>query len=392
MFQADNSVRSSNFPIFAVNLFSKITMFKFLLYPISAIYGLIISIRNFLYDYKLFKSTEFEIPVISIGNITVGGTGKTPHTEYLVNLLRKQFIVTTISRGYKRKTKGYQEVQVDSLASAIGDEPLQIKTKFSDIQVIVDEKRVHAIKKIQVQDAAELPDVILLDDGFQHRSVSPGINILLIDFNRPIDKDQLLPVGRLREARWQMRRANMIIYTKCPQEISPITRRIIMKDVNLRPYQNLFFTTMVYQPLTPVFPDSAIDTPKLASDAVSVLLVTGIANPEHLRKYLSNFSDDISDLKFPDHHNFNTSNIQQIEQKFAAMGSENKIIITTEKDSMRLKDMDLSSELKEHLFYIPLKIKFLDSEGKNFDEKIVTYVRENKSNRDLHKRKSKKAN
>ena len=366
-------------------------MFKFLLYPISGIYGLIISIRNFLYDYKLFKSTEFEIPVISIGNITVGGTGKTPHTEYLVNLLRKQFIVTTISRGYKRKTKGYQEVQIDSLASAIGDEPLQIKTKFSDIQVIVDEKRVHAIKKIQIQDAAELPDVILLDDAFQHRSVSPGINILLIDFNRPIDKDQLLPVGRLREARWQMRRANVIIYTKCPQEISPITRRIIMKDVNLRPYQNLFFTTMFYQPLTPVFPDSAIDTPKLASDSVSVLLVTGIANPEHLRKYLSNFSDDISDLKFPDHHNFNNSNIQQIEQKFAAIGSENKIIITTEKDSMRLKDMDLSSNLKEHLFYIPLKIKFLDSEGKNFDEKIVTYVRENKSNRDLHKRNSKKA-
>ena len=149
-------------------------MFKLFLYPLSAVYGLIISIRNFLYDYKLFKSTEFEIPVISIGNITVGGTGKTPHTEYLVNLLRKQFIVTTISRGYKRKTKGYQEVEVSSLASAIGDEPLQIKTKFSDIQVIVDEKRVHAIKKIQVQDAAELPDVILLDDGFQHRTPLAG--------------------------------------------------------------------------------------------------------------------------------------------------------------------------------------------------------------------------
>ncbi len=365
-------------------------MFKFLLYPISAIYGLIISIRNFLYDYKLFKSTEFEIPVISIGNITVGGTGKTPHTEYLVELLRKQFIVTTISRGYKRKTKGYQEVMVDSLASDVGDEPLQIKTKFSEVQVIVDEKRVQAIQKIQVQAAAQLPDVILLDDAFQHRSVNPGINILLIDFNRPIDKDQLMPVGRLREAKWQMRRANVIIYTKCPQEISPITRRIIMKDVFLRPYQNLFFTTMVYQSLTPVFPDKAISTPKLASDKVSVLLVTGIANPEHLRKYLNNFSEDITDLKYPDHHNFNPSNIQQIEQKFNSIQSENKVIITTEKDSMRLKDMDLSDSMKANLFYIPLKIKFLDSEGKNFDEKIVTYVRENKSNRDLHKRNSKK--
>jgi tetraacyldisaccharide 4'-kinase len=365
-------------------------MFKLFLYPISAIYGLIVSIRNLMYDYKIFQSTEFEIPVISIGNITVGGTGKTPHTEYLVELLRKQFNVTTISRGYKRKTKGYQEVEVDSLAAQIGDEPLQIKAKFSDVQVVVDEKRVHAIKKIQIQESRHLPDVILLDDAFQHRSVSAGINILLIDFNRPIDQDQLMPVGRLRESKWQMRRANVIIYTKCPQEISPITRRILMKDVNLRPYQNLFFTTMVYQPLTPVFSDVAIDTPKLASDKVSVLLVTGIANPEHLRKYLSNFSEHITDLKFPDHHNFNNSNIQQIEQKFAAIASENKIIITTEKDSMRLKDMDLSPTLKANLFYIPLKIKFLDSEGKNFDEKIVTYVRENKSNRDLHKRNSKK--
>lgn len=367
-------------------------MFKLFLYPIAAIYGLVISIRNLLYDYKIFQSTEFEIPVISIGNITVGGTGKTPHTEYLVDLLRKQFLVTTISRGYKRKTKGYHEVKPDSLATEVGDEPLQIKTKFSEVQVVVDEKRVRAINKIQKQAPEQLPDVILLDDAFQHRSVTPGINILLIDFNRPIDKDMLMPVGRLREAKWQMRRANVIIYTKCPQEISPITRRIIMKDVNLRPYQNLFFTTMIYQPISPVFPDEAIETPKLASDKASVLLVTGIANPEHLRKYLSNFTEDISDLKYSDHHNFNASNIHQIEQKFAAIESEKKIIITTEKDSMRLKDMDLSPLLKAHLFYIPLKIKFLDSEGKNFDEKIVTYVRENKSNRDLHKRKSKKNN
>jgi tetraacyldisaccharide 4'-kinase len=367
-------------------------MLKFFLYPFSAIFGLIVSIRNFLYDYKIFKSTEFEIPVISIGNITVGGTGKTPHTEYLVELLSKQFTVSTISRGYKRKTKGYQEVSVDALATAVGDEPLQIKRKFNNIQVVVDEKRVNAIQKIQMQEASKLPDVILLDDAFQHRSVSAGINILLIDFNRPIDKDSLLPAGRLRESKWQMRRANVIIYTKCPQEISPITRRIIMKDVYLRPYQNLFFTTMVYQPLTPVFPELAIETPKLASDKVSVLLVTGIVNPEHLRKYLSSFTEDITDLKYPDHHNFNAANIQQIEQKFASIEAENKIIITTEKDSMRLKDMDLSATLKASLFYIPLKIKFLDSEGKNFDEKIVTYVRENKSNRDLHKRKSKKAN
>lgn len=367
-------------------------MLKYLLYPFSVVYGLIISLRNFLYDYKVFKTSEFEIPVISIGNITVGGTGKTPHTEYLVELLRKQFRVTTISRGYKRKTKGYHEVMPDSTATEVGDEPLQIKTKFKDIQVVVDEKRVHAIHKIQNQKASELPDVILLDDAFQHRSVTAGINILLIDFNRPIDKDRLLPVGRLRESKWQMRRANVIIYTKCPQEISPITRRIIMKEVYLRPYQTLFFTTMVYQPLTPVFADQAIEAPKLSSDHVSVLLVTGIANPEHLEKYIAGFTDDITLLKYPDHHNFNASNVDQMEQKFVEINSENKIIITTEKDSMRLKDLDLSSNFKSHLFYIPLKIKFLDSEGKNFDDKIVTYVRENKSNRELYKRKDRKTN
>ena len=366
-------------------------MLKLLLYPFSALYGMVVSIRNFLYDYKLFKSTEFEIPVISIGNITVGGTGKTPHTEYMVELLKKQFIVTTISRGYKRKTKGYQEVMPDSLATHVGDEPLQIKSKFNDIQVVVDEKRVHAIEIIQQQEPGKLPDIIILDDAFQHRSVSAGINILLIDFTRPIDKDMLMPAGRLREPKWQMRRANVIIFTKCPPEISPITRRILTKDVNLAPYQNLFFTTMVYQPLTPVFADQAIETPQLETHKVSILLVTGIANPDHLQKYLSTFSDHIIPVKFPDHHNFNAANIQQIEQMFNSMEGENKIIITTEKDSMRLKDLNLSVNVKTHLFYIPLKIKFLDSEGKNFDEKIVTYVRENKSNRDLHKRKGKKA-
>lgn len=367
-------------------------MLKLLLYPLSAIYGLIISIRNLMYDYKIFRSTEFDIPVISIGNITVGGTGKTPHTEYLVELLSKQFRVATVSRGYKRKTKGYLEVGEDSPATTVGDEPLQIKAKFNDVQVIVDEKRVHAIEKIQLQEPDKLPDVILLDDAFQHRSVTPGINILLIDYNRPINKDYLLPYGRLREARWQMRRANVIIYTKCPEEIHPITRRIIMKDVNLRPYQSLFFTTMIYQPIRPVFPEEAVQTPALSAQQMSILLVTGIANPEHLRNYLSRFTDQLVEIKFRDHHHFNPGDLAQIEQKFESMATPDKIIITTEKDSMRLKDLNLSDQLKKYLFYIPLKIKFLDSEGKHFDDKIVTYVRENKSNRDLHKRKNKTAN
>ncbi|HKJ41513.1 MAG TPA: tetraacyldisaccharide 4'-kinase, partial [Sunxiuqinia sp.] len=198
-------------------------MLKILLYPISLIYGMVVYIRNSLYDYKIFKSTEFEIPVISIGNITVGGTGKTPHTEYLVELLKKHVNVATLSRGYKRKTKGFRLVETTSQVSEVGDEPLQIKKKFPMVTVAVDENRVHGINQL-LKDEKHTPDAILLDDAFQHRRVTPGINILLIDYNNPIDKDQLLPLGRLRERKYQRRRANIIIYTKCPDEIAPITR------------------------------------------------------------------------------------------------------------------------------------------------------------------------
>ena len=362
-------------------------MKNILLYPLSLLYGFIVFVRNRLYDYKFFKSKEFDVPVISIGNITVGGTGKTPHTEYLVSLMQKHFKVATLSRGYKRKTKGNLEVQINSTALEAGDEPLQIKNKFPDIQVFVDEKRVRGIEKILTQETAKIPDVILLDDAFQHRSVSPGLNILLIDYNRPINRDKILPAGRLRESHYEMRRANIIIFTKCPQEIQPITRRIIMKDVNLRPYQTLYFTTMVYGLPRPVFPELSITHPDLSKKAYSFLLVTGIANPEHLKIYLKKFTDEIRDLQFSDHHNFKKSDIQQIEKLFLELETENKLIITTEKDSMRLRDVpDLPDFIKSHLYYIPLEIKFLGTEGKNFDEKITNYVRENKSNRELHQR------
>ena len=222
-------------------------MLKLFLYPISFFYGIIVYVRNRMYDLKILKSVEFDIPVISVGNITVGGTGKTPHIEYLAELMGKEFKVVVLSRGYKRKTKGFREVLVGSEVDESGDEPLQIKMKFPDVGVFVDEKRVHGIQKIIQLYGEDQPDVILLDDAFQHRSVSPGINILLIDYNRPITEDMLLPAGRLREGKTQMHRAGIIIYTKCPPEVKPIIRRITMKNVDLRPYQSLYFTTMEYR-------------------------------------------------------------------------------------------------------------------------------------------------
>ena len=361
-------------------------MLKLILYPLSLIYGLVVYIRNMLYDSKVFKSTEFGIPVISIGNITVGGTGKTPHTEYLVKLLKKHVDVATLSRGYKRKTKGFMLVQETSDVQNVGDEPLQMKQKFPEVTVAVDERRVHGIEKL-LNNEHNSPDVILLDDAYQHRKVTSGINILLIDYNRPIEEDHLLPLGRLRERSYQQRRANVIIYTKCPDEITPITRRIIMKNVNLRPYQSLYFTTLSYGEPIPVFPDPATKIPDFGNQRIDSLMLAGIANPDQFRNYLKSTSNLLDELVFSDHHHFTPADYKQIEQLYENRKTSHLFVFTTEKDAVRLRaNATLSDELKTRLFYIPVTIKFLDSEGKSFDKKIVGYVKDNRSNRKLHQR------
>ena len=366
-------------------------MLKILLYPLSLIYGIVVYIRNSFYDYNFFKTTEFEIPVISIGNITVGGTGKTPHTEYLIKLLKKHAKVATLSRGYKRKTKGFRLVETSSTALQVGDESLQVKLKFPEVTVAVDENRVHGINEL-IKNSDNAPDAVLLDDAFQHRRVTPGINILLIDYNRPIDKDKLLPVGRLRERKYQRRRANVIIYTKCPDEITPITRRIIMKDVNLRPYQSLYFTTMVYGQPKPVFPDCVTAPLDLKEKRVASILLSGIANPKPFQDYISTKTNLIDELIFNDHHHFSTKDWQKIIDTFNKHEAKNPVILTTEKDAMRLREEGkIPSEIQAKMFYIPLEIKFLDHEGKSFDKLIVGYVKDNRSNRELHKRTNKRS-
>ena len=361
-------------------------MLKLLLYPLSLIYGIVVYVRNAFYDYNILKSTEFEIPVISIGNITVGGTGKTPHTEYLVELMQKHATVATLSRGYKRKTKGFLLVQAESETQNVGDEPLQIKRKYPDVTVAVDENRVHGINQL-LKNKEQSLDVIFLDDAFQHRRVNPGINILLIDYNRPIDKDKLLPVGSLRERKYQQRRANVIIYTKCPDEITPITKRIIMKDVNLRPYQSLYFTTMKYDEPQAVFPELGKEIPSFKQHRVPSLMLTGIANPDQFRKYLSNTTNLLAEITFPDHHEFIIKDWKLITEKYESCRIQKPFILTTEKDAMRLQNNNsLSDEIKSRLFFVPVKITFLESDGKSFNKKIVGYVKDNRSNRKLHKK------
>jgi len=364
-------------------------MIKILLYPLSWLYGLAVYLRNRAYDLNILKSKEFDVPVISIGNITVGGTGKTPHVEYLVNLLKEKYEVATLSRGYKRKTKGFHLVETDSTAINVGDEPLQIKNKYPEITVSVCEKRVKGVEKLVDVKNEKKPDVVLLDDAFQHRRITPGVNILLIDYNRQIKEDKLLPVGRLRENVYQMRRANIIIFTKCPDEVTPIMRRILGNNVGLLPYQKLYFTKLEYDKLKPVFNAQELDKQYYNEKKYTILLVTGIASPKLMRKYLKQFSRRIEMMTFPDHHNYSAQDIQSINNRFDGIDAENKIVITTEKDSMRFKDFsEMPDELKNAMYYLPVKVNFLEEEKQSFNKKIFNYVGENKSNRELHKRKN----
>lgn len=366
-------------------------MKSFFLRVLSLIYGMIVGLRNEMFDLKILSSREFDFPVISVGNITVGGTGKTPHAEYIIRLLRNSFKVATLSRGYKRKTRGFLIAAVDSTVRQVGDEPLQMKIKFNDAVIAVDSKRVRGIEKLL--ESAEKPHVIILDDAYQHRYVTPGLNILLTDYDRLITKDSLLPYGRLRESASNRSRANIIIVTKCPPELKPIEERIITKELTIRPYQNLYFTRLEYGLLQPAYPDTAAPAAgKLNSSVLNgrtILMVTGIANPTPLKDYLMHQSHTIEHVRFSDHHTYTIKDMELILSKFEALPKEDRIIITTEKDMVRMRELENVPDLiKNNLYYIPLTISFLNKGGKDFDQKILSYVTENKVNFDLHTRKN----
>lgn len=361
-------------------------MLKIVLYPLTLLYGLIITVRNFLFDSKAFKQHDFEVPVISVGNITVGGTGKTPHAEYIISLLKKQFKVAYLSRGYKRQTKGYILASQNSGVAEIGDEAVQIKQKFPDIAVAVCEKRVKGIQKL-INDKRFEIDVIILDDAFQHRSVKPSINILLVDYTQPIFEDELLPVGRLREPSHSRFRANFIIYTKCPQTLKPIDQRIIRNKLDIRPYQNLFFTSIVYGEITPAEKGVKLFTNDMRKHAV--LLITGIANPQPLIDYLTLQVGEIIHLTYSDHFHYNNNELIKIKEKFDTIDSSEKIMITTEKDLVRIKSVNKKPEaFIENLYYLPIEIKLLDKTKDLFNTKILNYVTENRSNSKIYKRKN----
>ena len=354
------------------------------LLPLSWLYGLGVGFRNLLFEMGILKSRSFSTPVISVGNITVGGTGKTPHVEYLIRLLKDQAKVAVLSRGYKRKTSGFVLAGDDATVRTIGDEPYQMKTKFPDITVAVDKKRTRGIEKLTSGDYVKDIDVIFLDDAFQHRYVKPGINILLVDYHRLIIYDKLLPAGRLREPIESKNRADIVIVTKCPKDLKPMEFRVITKAMSLYPYQQLFFSAHEFETLRPVFQNNQnTQSTQTLSEALAdqhVLLLTGIASPEQMLLDLKTYAKEVTPLAFSDHHNFKKKDIERINEAFSALPSP-KLIITTEKDEARLKQVEgLSDEVKSHLYALPIKIQILLDQEKAFNQTIINYVRKNSRN------------
>jgi len=352
----------------------------FFLYPFSILYRLITDIRNFLFDKGILRSMEFRIPVICIGNITVGGTGKTPHAEYTINLLKKEFKVAILSRGYKRKSSGFRVVTISSEARETGDEPLQICRKFPDVLVAVDRKRVNGIKKIMKEHPET--DVIILDDGFQHRSVRPGLSILLTDYNRPVTRDYLMPYGRLRENRKNRKRADIIIISKTPEEITKSEIKEITSEIRSHPGQEIYFTKICYDALSPVF-DSEESNSFYGKDYrnYGAVLITGIASPGMLNIHLKKQFNEIIHLDFPDHHYFDEYDIQKVKKAYNKLKSKERLIITTEKDAVRLRELsNIEDPLRSVFFYLPVRVSFINDYKTKFDNMIFEYVRKNKQN------------
>ncbi|TCP26867.1 lipid-A-disaccharide kinase [Tenacibaculum skagerrakense] len=335
-------------------------LIRFLVFPFAVVYDLITRVRNFLFDRNVLKSTSFDIPVIAVGNLSVGGTGKTPQIEYLIRLLQQDFKVAVLSRGYKRKTVGFQLVNKTHTAEDVGDEPLQFFSKYEDIHVAVDANRTNGIHQLLTE---VKPDVILLDDAYQHRKVKAGFYILLTKYNDLYVNDFLLPTGNLRESRRGAKRADVIVVTKCPNELNENEMKSIKKRLQLLPSQQLYFSKIEYNEHLKGT-DSELQLGDLKEE---IVLVTGIANPTSLLSYLKDKKIDFTHLKYPDHHHFSEQDIFKIKKEQSKLQSDNKIILTTEKDYVRLKGK------LENLYYIEIHNSFLSNQ-ESFDLEVKKFV------------------
>lgn len=344
---------------------------RIFLIPAALIYGLVVSIRNLLFKWEILSSESFTFPVISVGNLSVGGTGKTPHIEYLIRLLTPHYKVNTLSRGYGRRSKGFKQATALDYAATIGDEPLQYFRKFRNINVFVDERRRHGIHEIlKLKDHIE---VILLDDAFQHRYVKPGLSILLTDFHQLYSRDYLLPAGKLREPIAGAQRADIIIVTKTGSVLSPILARQLIEELKPAPHQQVYFSYIKYGVFTSLWDNDNVltDTKQYSI----ILLFAGIANTYPIEDHLRKYCNELIVIRFQDHYQYTSEDLIRIKHNFDDLYSQNKLLVTTEKDAMRL----LQPELVEiavtlPVFYLPIEVEIHKEYKQQFDEQILNYV------------------
>ena len=347
-------------------------LIRILLVPVSLLFGVGIALRDFFYRKGMLKSFQFDVPVISVGNLSVGGAGKTPHIEYLIRILQPYLEVATLSRGYRRKSVGYRIVQPDSTVEETGDEPLMFKRKFPGVFVTVNEQRAMGISRIMSDYPAT--QVVLLDDAFQHRAVQPGLNILLTEYNHPFTRDFLLPSGRLREWRSAYFRADLIILTKCPESMTEEDKQEWLREINPYSHQQVFFTN--YRYLRPYY----ILNPRYRlelQDDISVLMVCAIANKEYMQGYLESKVQSVRTRAYPDHHYFTESDLDDIIKMFEAMPGGKKLIVTTEKDAVRL--IAHRQRLTDHqlpVVVLPVEVNFLFGEKEKFDSEVKRFLLE----------------
>lgn len=347
------------------NLFLR--SFRFVLLPVSVLYWLAITIRNLLYDKKLIRSATFGLPLISVGNLAVGGTGKSPMVEYLVSLLQSRYLIATLSRGYRRRTKGYALATTTSTALDIGDEPLALYRKFPAIPVAVGEERLLAIPEL----LHDRPDVqaIILDDAFQHRTIEAGFNILLTEYNNLFTRDFYLPTGDLRDLKRRYKEAEIIVVTKCKEDLTLEEKNRLIHEIKPIEGQHIFFTKLSYGIPYHLLSKSSLPI----SSQQEVLLVTGISNPLPLKKWVENQTRTYQLLQYRDHHIFTLDDLRDINKEFKKLSSIESIILTTEKDAVRLEKF--AEDIKELPFYVvPIQHEFLFNEQSDFNQLVISFI------------------
>ena len=352
------------------------TLKKILFFPFAVIYGIITSLRNLLYDWKILKSKSVNVHTICVGNLAVGGTGKTPHVEYLINLLQNDYKIAILSRGYKRKTSGFIQANQNSTALDIGDEPLQYKTKNPQLEVCVDADRVAGIKKML--EFTEPPKLVILDDAFQHRALNCELKIIVSEYTNLFLHDCMMPAGYLRESKKGIERADIIIISKTPDKTTAVEIRNLIKDLKPLAHQQLFFSWLKYGELRGF--QNPLDTIDTLNDLFRYRIVafTGIGNPNPMITYLKEYASEVKHISYPDHHQFTIQDIADVRTQLDAIEGGNKIVVTTEKDAMRLRGSDLQDIANTlPLYVLPIEVDFKDK-TQEFNETIINYVRTNK--------------